>query len=91
MDLCASLQKEAKRPRIIIVQSDHGYRNYTRQDNLPREVELKNLSAFYFQDRQYNLLNDSITNVNTFRIVMDKYFNYKLPLLQDTSFYMLLR
>ena len=54
-------------------------------------VELKNISAFYFPGRQYNVLNDSITNVNTFRVVMSEYFNYKLPLLKDTSFYMLLR
>ena len=90
-DLVSTLQKESKRPRIIIVQSDHGYRNFNKQDNLPRDVELKNISAFYFPGRQYSVLNDSITNVNTFRVVMSEYFNYKLPLLKDTSFYMLLR
>ncbi|HYC30425.1 MAG TPA: sulfatase-like hydrolase/transferase [Chitinophagaceae bacterium] len=91
MDLCTTLQKEAKRPRIIIVQSDHGYRNYTKRDNLPHDVELKNLSAFYFPGQRYDKLYDSISNVNTFRVIMDKYFNYHLPLLKDTSFYMLLR
>lgn len=91
MDLCSTLQKEAKRPRIIIVQSDHGYRNYTRQDNLSRDVELKNMTAIYFPDRNYQGVHDSLSNVNTFRLVMNKYFDYKLPLLRDTSFYMLLR
>jgi hypothetical protein len=91
MDLCTTLQKEARRPRIIIVQSDHGYRNYTKGDNLPPDVELKNLSAFYFPGQQYDQLYDSISNVNTFRVIMSKYFNYNLPSLKDTGFYMLLR
>jgi hypothetical protein len=91
MDLCTTLQKEARRPRIIIIQSDHGYRNYTKGDNLPPDVELKNLSAFYFPGQQYDQLYDSISNVNTFRVIMSKYFNYNLPSLKDTSFYMLLR
>jgi len=91
MDLCSTLQKEATRPRIIIVQSDHGYRNYSAKDNLLPNVELKNFSAFYFPGQRYDKLYDSISNVNTFRVVMNKYFNYNLPLLKDTSYYMLLR
>lgn len=91
MDLCSTLQKEAKRPRIIIVQGDHGYRNYTKRDNLPHDVELKNFSAFYFPGQKYDQLYDSISNVNTFRVIMSKYFNYNLPLLKDTGYYLQLR
>lgn len=91
MDLCTTLQKEAKRPRVIIFQSDHGYRNYTRQDGLSPDVELKNFSAFYFPGGRYQGLHDSISNVNTFRVLMNNYFDYKLPLLKDTGFYMFLR
>lgn len=91
MDLGATLQKEAKRPRVIIIQSDHGYRNYTSKDGLKRDVELKNFSAFYFPGQRYQGLHDSISNVNTFRVLMNNYFDYKLPLLKDTGFYMFLR
>lgn len=87
-DLTTHLIKEAKRPRIIIVQSDHGYRNYNAKDNLPRSVEFDNLNALYFPDRNYSGLYDSISNVNTFRVVMNRYFNTRLPLLKDTSIYL---
>lgn len=90
-DLCTTLQKEAKRPRIIIVQSDHGYRPYSQEEKLSKDVQFKNFSALYLPGQQYEGLHDSLSNVNTFRIVLDKYFNYKLPLLKDTSFYMTLR
>jgi hypothetical protein len=90
-DLCTTLQKEAKRPRIIIVQSDHGYRPYSQEEMLSEDVQFKNFTALYFPGKEYAGLHDSLSNVNTFRIVLDKYFNYKLPLLKDTSFYMMLR
>lgn len=91
MDLCTNLIKDAKRPRIIIVQSDHGYRNYNSKDNLTPDVEFQNFSAFYFPGQRYGMLYDSISAVNTFRVVLNEYFNYKVPLLKDTSFYMKLK
>lgn len=90
-DLCTTLQKEAKRPRIIIIQSDHGYRPYSPEEKLSKDVEFKNFTAMYFTGKQYAKLHDSLSNVNTFRIVLNEYFNHQLPLLKDTSFYLMLR
>jgi hypothetical protein len=91
MDLCGSLLQDTSRPKIIIVQSDHGYRNYNSKDPLTSDVEFKNLSAFYFPGKEYGRLHDSLSSVNTFRIILGEYFNYRLPLLKDTSFYMRLK
>jgi DNA-directed RNA polymerase alpha subunit len=90
-DLVATLQKEAKRPRIIIVASDHGYRNFNSKDNLSKDVEFKNLEAFYFPGRDYSRLHESISSVNTFRVIVDQYFGHRLPKLEDTSFYLRLK
>lgn len=90
-DLCATLQSQAKRPRIIIVASDHGYRNFNSKDNLSRDVEFKNLEAFYFPGGDYSRLHDSISSVNTFRVIVDQYFGHPLPKLPDTSFYLKLK
>lgn len=91
IDLCNTILKENTRPKIIIVQSDHGYRNYNSKDKLSSAVEFENLNAFYFSDKRYSSLYDSISAVNTFRVILNNYFNYSLPLLKDTSFYMRLR
>ena len=90
-DLCTALIKEARRPRIIILQGDHGYRNFNAKDNLPGSVEFRNLNAFYFPDKEYSMLHDSISNVNTFRVVLNKYFNANLPLLKDTTIFLELK
>ncbi|MBS1565512.1 MAG: hypothetical protein JST39_14075, partial [Bacteroidetes bacterium] len=59
---------------IIIIQSDHGYPGFEATHLLDY---FKNLTAMYFPDHQYNTLYDSLSNVNTFRILLNKYFDEK--------------
>lgn len=74
-----------QRPRVIIVAGDHG----KRDNELPiaariRDKQFMNLSAYYFSDGRDSLLYPSITPVNTFRVVLNNYFNAGLPLLKDS-------
>jgi hypothetical protein len=84
-------------PPIIIVQGDHGLRltNYQRgrmtlafkdEDFCPREL-FSNLNAIYVPgDKFKNLFYDSISPVNTFRLVFDAYFNGDFGMLPDRTF-----
>ncbi len=72
------------RNSIIILQSDHGTKNL--DETRPGDA-FTNYSAFYFPDKDYRLLYDSMSNVNTFRVIFNKYFDQQLPLLKDSSFY----
>jgi hypothetical protein len=83
--LVTKLLEDQTRQKIIILTSDHGYREYKSRDKLPKLFD--NLSFFYFPDKDYSLLYDSISNVNTFRIVLNKHFNQQYSLLKDTSIY----
>lgn len=75
-----------KRPVLIILQGDHG------SSFVPPERELD-----FYRERfsilnaillhQDNQLYDSMTPVNTFRVVFNSLFGTNLPLLQDRSFY----
>ena len=63
---------------IIILHSDHG--------TLENEIlngRLANLYAIYFPDQDYSRLYETITPINTFRIILDKYFSADLGLLPD--------
>jgi hypothetical protein len=69
---------------IIIVQSDHGINDVAGSK---RTDAFRNYSAFYFPDKDYHLLYNGMSNVNTFRVVFNKYFGQRLPLLKDSSSY----
>jgi hypothetical protein len=75
------------RPRVVIVEGDHGYRDYPFVPGR-RDKQFMNLSTYYFSDKDYTMLYDSISPVNTFRIILNKYFNAGLPLLKDSTVYL---
>jgi len=76
---------DGKRERVIIIEGDHGYRFYD-QANLLKEFP--NLNVYYFSDHDYNMLYDGISPVNSFRVILNKYFCYELGMVKDTSFYL---
>ena len=75
---------------IIIVQADHGPGSQTHwhlieQTNMWERMSI--LNAYYFPDDDYALMYRSITPVNSFRMVLRKYFNEDWPLLPDSVFF----
>jgi hypothetical protein len=72
---------------LIIIQSDHGFRDFDGGPDNPH-LFFKNYSAFYFSDKNYSTIYDSISNINTFPVVLNKYFNTKFHLLQDTTVFL---
>ncbi len=73
--------KTSPKPPIIVIQGDHG--------PAPFEViarRMKNLNVYYFPDNTDGLY-PTITPVNTFRVILDKYFGQNYPMLEDRSFY----
>jgi hypothetical protein len=66
---------------VIVMMSDHGYRE-KHGTNYP--FFFQNLNAVYFPDKNYSTIYDSITSVNQFRVVLNKYFHQSFPLLKDS-------
>jgi len=79
------IMAESTKPVVIILQGDHGYRHFMLKE---KSLEFANLNAMYFFNKDYRLLSDKASNVNTFRIVLNTFFNQNLPLLKDTSYYL---
>lgn len=78
----AILQKiiaQSSVPPIIIVQADHGWGWNKRRDEI--------LNAYYLPNGGDQLIYPNITPVNTFRLVINKYFEGNYDLLPDVSYY----
>jgi len=73
--------KTSPKPPIIMIQGDHGPAPF---DVIPRRM--KNLSTYYFPDNTQGLY-PTITPVNTFRVIFNKYFGQHYPMLEDRSLY----
>ncbi len=75
-------------PPIVILQGDHGSRAFASLDR-PEACYLKEnlgiLNAFYLPGAARDLVYPEISPVNTFRLVLSRYFGAKLELLDDKS------
>ena len=75
-----------KRPVVIVIQGDHGssFVPQAQEKEFYRE-RFSILNAILLPKE--NGLYDSISSVNTFRILFNAYWNSNLPVLPDRSFY----
>jgi len=81
-------------PPIIILQADHGAASTgvsADQWGQPGKELFKErlgiLNAYYLPDDGDGLLYESITPVNTFRLIFSSYFNSRYDLLEDNSYF----
>jgi hypothetical protein len=75
---------------IIIIQGDHGLwepwkPSWTEQFYMKTKMRI--LNAYYFPPGDSIPLYESISPVNTFRIIFNHYFRTNYPILDDRSYY----
>lgn len=79
MTLVDELLTKSGTPPIIILQGDHGYTLY------PYQGGLEILNAYYLPGSGNNMLYDTISPINSFRVIFNLYFNADYELLDDKS------
>ncbi len=86
LQLVDTILQHSARPPVIVVQSDHGFRDFEGgPPATQRDLFFKNYSAFYFPDKAYSGLYDTMSNVNTFPVLLNTYFGTHIPLQRDSS------
>jgi hypothetical protein len=80
---------QSKQPPVIVLMGDHGPRSGVKAEPSLADLEecMSNLTAIYLPGKHDAGLYPQITPVNIFRVVLNDYFDAKLPLLEDRSYY----
>lgn len=90
LGLLDDLAKDGKK-KVIILQGDHGPSIQAGADGNPTPHYLKErmriFNAYLLPGIDSSTIYDGITPVNSFRIILNQYFDAKLPLLPDECWY----
>ena len=83
LQLVDSILIASPQPPVIMLLSDHGFRHPAKKTE--RRYDFMNLNAIYLPDKNYSRFDDSITNVNHFRVFFNSCFGQHFSLLKDST------
>ena len=81
---------DSETPSVIIILSDHGVAYEMNWDNpsvFKISQRLQNINFMYFPEGDNVPIYETISPVNTFRLIFNYYFGTELELLEDRMFY----
>jgi hypothetical protein len=89
------IRRQSQRPAIIILQGDHGPRSLSdleKSDNPARRLLMLKermciLNAYYLPGGGQEILYPTITPVNTFRLILNRYFGQNYERLSDRNYF----
>jgi hypothetical protein len=86
----AEIMERSLEPPIIVLQADHGPGSMLDWDS-PQDSNLRErmaiFNAYYFPDQNYEALYPGISPVNTFRVILNRFFGAEYDILDDASYY----
>jgi hypothetical protein len=77
-------------PPIIVLQSDHGsglHLSVTSAEETDHHERMSILNAFYLPGKKSAGMHQTMTPVNTFRMIFNNYFGAQLPYLAEECYY----
>lgn len=87
LQLVKDIRMHSATPPIIILMSDHGFREYSGP--VENRYQFYSLNAVFLPDSNTSGHYKGMTNVNQFRILLNNQFGQQLPLLKDSTSYLI--
>lgn len=87
LELIDHIFAHAKQPPIILLMSDHAFREYAN-DAVDHRYHFMNLNTVFLPGKQYSGFYHGLSTVNQFRLLLNSAFGQKLPLLKDSTSYL---
>jgi hypothetical protein len=83
LQLVDFIKANSSKPPVIILMSDHGFRQYPH--TVDGNYQFMNLNTVFFPDSNYSGFYPGMTNVNNFRVILNSQFGQKLTMLPDST------
>jgi hypothetical protein len=87
LQIIDSIRTHSKKPPIILLISDHGFRQFDKP--VDKQYYFMTLNAVYLPARNYTGFYDGMSNVNLFRVILSSQFRQPLPTLRDSSIFLI--
>jgi hypothetical protein len=87
LQLVDHILQHSARPPVILLASDHGFRQLP--DDADKKYNFMNLCALYLPGKRYEGFYEGMTTVNTFRVILNTQFGQRLPLLKDSTSFLI--
>ena len=87
LSLIDHIKTASAQPPIIILMSDHGYRQFFTE-TADQKYYFMTLNTVYLPNGNYSGFYDGMSNVNQFRVILNSQFGQTLPMLKDSSSYL---
>ena len=92
LEMVSGIRQNSPVDPVIILQGDHGsgiYMDWQSAERTCFAERMAILNAYYLPGAAGENLYESISPVNTFRVVLNTCFGSRLPLLEDRSYFSL--
>lgn len=82
-----AILENSRRKSIIIIQGDHGAYQLGKTESDNKKLRMSILNAYYVPESCKTMLYDTISPVNTFRIILNCCYGQDYPLLPEKSYF----
>lgn len=83
LELIDEILKKSKKPPVIILMGDHGFRHFIKDTD--HSYYFMNLNAVYLPNKKYQSFYKGMSTVNELRVLLNTVFQQHLVLLKDST------